>query len=226
MRKQFWERSVYFVILAGCGVFILLTFIAMLFYPGGSYSDPATTGYSFFENFFSELGLARTHLGGPKIVSLVLFVSAMVLVGIGLILFFIAFPRRFRRTRTGRLLGMIGSAFGFLSALAFIAVAVFPADVNLPAHTTAVMWAFRLFPAAVMCYIIVVFTERGMCSPWGWALVAFLLLLVVYLLLLERGPGIGEYAGMVIQAVGQKIIVYASIFSVMLQSWGALRARE
>jgi hypothetical protein len=43
-------------------------------------------------------------------------------------------------------------------------------------------------------------------------------LLVAYLLLLEFGPSLTTYAGMLIQATGQKIIVYASITSIMLQA--------
>ena len=37
-------------------IFVLFNFFAMIFYPGGTLNDPNTTGYTFTENFFSDLG--------------------------------------------------------------------------------------------------------------------------------------------------------------------------
>ena len=223
MSSDFWRRDVFKVIMVGCLVFIVLTVIAMFSYPGGTMTDENTQGYSFFGNFFSELGMLHTHAGGPKPVSFLLFVIAMVLVSLGMVLFFLSIPGFYRRTRTGRILGAVGSVLGIASALFFVGVAVFPLDVNLPMHALMVVWAFRLFPAAVLCYVVVLFKEKGISYIWGWELVAFLLFLIAYILLLELGPGTGSLAGMIIQSVGQKIIVYASCISVLLQSWGLLR---
>jgi hypothetical membrane protein len=51
------------VALAGCIQFVLLTIIAMLAYPGGMHPAIASTGYNFFENFFSDLGGTATPTG-------------------------------------------------------------------------------------------------------------------------------------------------------------------
>jgi hypothetical protein len=225
MKPTFWRKDIFTLVMIGCGLFVVLTVIAMFFYPGGTYSDFDTRGYSFFQNFFSELGLLRTHSGGPKTVSLVLFVIAMILSGSGMMTFFAAFPQFFGKTRTSRTLSLIGSALGVISGICFIGVAAAPADVNKPLHIDLVMWAFRLFPAAVLCYIIVLFREKAYPRGYAWELVVFLVLLIGYILLLEYGPEIGSYGGMVVQAVGQKIIVYASIVSVMIQCWGASHSR-
>ena len=222
-KTKFWRKDIFTLVGIGCGLFVLLTVIAMFFYPGGTFTDFNTRGYSFFQNFFSELGMARTHTGGPKTVSLILFLISMFLSGSGMIAFFASFPQFFRNTRPNRILSLLGSALGIISGVCFIGVAAFPADVNLPLHTGLVMWAFRLFPAAVLCYVSVMFREKTYPRGYAWELVIFLGLLIGYILLLEFGPGIKSYQGMVIQAVGQKIIVYASIFSVMIQSWGADR---
>lgn len=210
------------LIMIGCGLFVVLTVIAMFAYPGGTYSDFNTRGYSFFQNFFSELGLARTHNGEPKMVSLVLFIIAMILSGSGMIAFFTVFPLFFQSTTIKRALSLFGSGLGILSGICFIGVAAAPADVNLSLHGDFVIWAFRLFPAAVLCYVIVLFLEKNFPRGYAWELVVFLLLLIGYLVLLEYGPKIGTFGGMVVQAVGQKIIVYASIATVMIQCWGAM----
>jgi hypothetical protein len=223
MKISFWRRDVFLWVMIGCGLFVVLTVIAMFFYPGGTYTDFSTKGYSFFRNFFSELGLARTHNGDPKTISLVLFVAAMFLSGGGMIAFFAAFQQFFASARTNRILSRAGSVLGVLSGLCFLGVAIFPADVNMPGHTQSVMWAFRLFPAAVLVYTVVMFREKGYPRGYAWELFVFLAFLIGYLVLLEVGPDIKSQAGMMIQAVGQKIIVYASIISVMIQSWGAIR---
>ena len=221
MKISFSRKNIFMLIMIGCGLFVVLTIIAMFTYPGGTYSDFDTRGYSFFQNFFSELGLVRTHSGEPKTVSLVLFIISMILSGSGMIAFFAVFPLFFQSTTINRTLSLLGSGLGILSGICFIGVAAAPADVNLPLHGDFVIWAFRLFPAAVLCYGIVLFREKTYPRGYAWELVVFLLLLIGYLLLLEYGPKIGTFGGMVVQAVGQKIIVYASIASVMIQCWGA-----
>ena len=95
-------------------------------------------------------------------------------------------------------------------------------ELALDAHYQFVIWAFRLFPVAVLFYAIALFKHKSYPRRYGWALVGFFVLLVGYILLLELGPSAKEsYQGQVIQAVGQKIIVYASIGSITFQAWGA-----
>jgi hypothetical protein len=62
--------------------------------------------------------------------------------------------------------------------------------------------------------------QIGYPLVFRWIFVVFFGLLVGYMLLLEFGPDMKTYHGMVIQATGQKIIVYASITTVLLQAWG------
>lgn len=211
------------LVLWGCGLFILLTVIAMFLYPGGTFSDSASPGYSFFENFFSDLGMSISHSGQPNTISRILFTFALTLVGFGLILFFIIFPRLFQHEKSAKTLSRIGSILGVASGICFIGVAFTPHDLYLDTHTDFVMWAFRLFPLAVLTYTLAMHRadyDRRAILTFG----VFFVWLVAYLFLLEFGPGVETYAGMFIQAAGQKIIVYASILSVMLQSLVARNA--
>ena len=223
-KTSFWRKDIFTFVIIGCSLFVLLTIIAMLAYSGGTFTDPATRGYSFFENFFSELGMVHTHAGGRNTVSLVLFLVSMFLAGTGTMAFFAAFQQFFQATRTTRILSLTGSTLGILSGICFLGVAAAPADVNMSLHSDFVIWAFRLFPAAVLCYIIVMILEKHYPRFYMWELIVFLVLLIGYLVLLEFGPAIQSYTGMAIQAAGQKMIVYASIASTMIQCWGARRS--
>jgi len=221
MQSSFWRQHAFTLVIIACAAFVVLTAVAMLFYPGGTVTDSTTKGYSFFTNFFSDLGMTQSHSKQPSPVSSVLFFVAMVSAGGALVLFFIAFPRLFVETSSGKILSIIGSIFGVVSGICFVGVAFTPANLYLDAHVQFVLWAFRLFPVAVVFYAIAIFRERDYPKRYAWVFVAFAILLVLYILLLEGGPSVRSPEGLMIQATGQKIIGYASIISVLIQAWGA-----
>jgi hypothetical protein len=64
---QMAREGVFSLVLAGCALFVVLTVAAMLAYPGGTATDPTTSGYSFFANVLSELGMTRTYAGQPAL---------------------------------------------------------------------------------------------------------------------------------------------------------------
>lgn len=46
----FWRQEIFRLVAIVCVLFVLLTVVAMLFYPGGPATNPTTSGYSFFTN--------------------------------------------------------------------------------------------------------------------------------------------------------------------------------
>lgn len=223
MNFPFWQKHAYRYAILTCGLFVLLTVIAMFTYPGGTYTGESTSGYDFFRNFFSDLGRIRVMDGTPNTVSLVLFFLALVLAGSGLIVFFIAFRAFFPANRTAALLGTV---CGVAAGLCFIGVAFTPYDLFLDAHIQLVFWAFRTYLAAVGLYAFVIFRQHAYPRRYGWIFVAFAVCLAAYIILLEFGPSAKTPAGLIIQATGQKAIVYISILSAMAQAWLASRFRN
>lgn len=220
-RSGDWRQRVFSISMYGCVLFVLLTVVAMFFYPGGTLTDPTTSGYSFLTNYFSDLGLTWSHSRQRNTVSAVLFIAALSLAGAGLILFFLFFPGFLSRSRSGKLLSWIGSTLGVATGILFIGVALTPANLYLGTHIAIMMWAFRTFTAAVICYTIAIFRERDYPNRYALVFVAFAALLLLYVLLLMVGPPYDEPEGIMIQAVGQKIIVYAAVISIFLQVKGA-----
>lgn len=221
MTRSSSRRKAFSWVAAGCVQFVILTLVAMLFYPGGTTTDPTTRGYSFFTNFFSELGLTRAHSGGPNTISFILFFVALTLAGAGLALFFVVFRSFFVQSRTGKVLSAIGTLFGVISGICFIGVAWAPANLQLVLHGQFVMWAFEAFPVAVILYAIVILLHKSYPKRFAVVFLAFAALLVLYLVLLMHGPAFGTPRGVMIQATGQKVIVYASIITIFIQSLGA-----
>jgi hypothetical protein len=213
----------YDLVILGSGIFIFLTLIAMFTFPGGTQLNPAARGYSFFHNFFSELGYLRTRSGEANPVSALLFFIGLLSAGSGLVLFSLIFPALFRSSIIGRVAGFLGSIFGLLSGICFIGVAFTPADVFKDWHIFFVLWAFRLFPVGVFFFAIAIFSEPGYPNKYACLLIGFGVWLVTYIWLLENGPSPSTPGGLLIQVTGQKIIGYASILSVLLQAEGAKR---
>ena len=222
--SEFWKSRAFKLSIWGGSLFVLLTFAAMLVFPGGTMTDPTTRGYSFFENFFSELGFFTTKSGAANYWAAPLFFVAMNLAGASLILFSLAFRQFFLENTRQRWLSGLGMALGVISGLCFVGVAFTPADILLDPHVFFVTWAFRLFPLSASLFAAAIFSTPGYPRRYGWLFAGFMICLVSYILLLELGPRAGgTYTGQVIQAAGQKIIVYLSIIIIGVQSWGALK---
>jgi hypothetical membrane protein len=216
VKTSFWRKGVFALVLYACAAFLVLTAAAMFVYPGGQGNNLAARGYSLSENFFSDLGRVEALNGRPNLAANLLFVAALTLAGLGMALFFLAFEQFFRRDLLTRLPAWLGSGLGVVAAAAFIGVACAPADVHPGWHTRCVSIAFRIFPLAVFCYVLAMLRSK---YPPGYtaAFAAFLPLLIAYVFVREFG------SGLVLQVVSQKVIVYTSIVSVMIQAWGIRR---
>lgn len=216
-------RQFYLVIAVGCALFVVLTLIAMLTYAGGTVDDHTASGYSFTHNFLSNLGMITALSGKPNWVSAVLFFLSLGTAGVCLVIFFIIFTRFFQNTHLQKTLSLIGSGLGVLAGISFVGIAFAPADLVRPAHVQFVMWAFRLFPLAVLFYVPVMFLDKRYPKLYAWVFTVFCLMLIGYYLLMANGPSYTSPEGLVIQVVGQKVISYASIVSIGIQSLGAYR---
>ncbi len=217
------SSKLYLYIASGCILFVLLTVVAMLTYTGGTATDPSAAGYSFTHNFLSNLGMISSESGRSNWVSAILFFLALGMAGAALVVFFVIFRRFFVGTHLQSALASLGSGLGVLAGLSFMGIAFAPADISRPAHIQFVMWAFRLFPLAVLCYVPVMFMDKQYPKVYAWVFAVFCLLLIGYYLLMTNGPSFTSPQGLVIQVVGQKVIAYASIASIGVQSLGAYR---
>ena len=215
MKTKSLRQHIFSATMVGCIQFVLLTFIAMLFYPGGTHDNPAAPGYSFFNNFFSDLGLTVSPSGETSTVSFFLFTLSLTLAGLAIILFFLASPALFKNT-PGRIPSLLGSIVGVLSGLFYIGIAFTPADLHLEWHGNFVLLAFSSFLLVVILYTLAIFLNKDYPNRYAYVYLVFAVLLAAYLWLLFAGP-----SDIRIQATGQKVIVYAEIFCMFIQAYGA-----
>lgn len=223
MSRQFFfsRQQIFDWVVGGCIFFIVLTAVAMFFYPGGTASDPTTRGYVFWMNFFSDLGRTQARNGQPNPIAAAMFFAALVGAGLALIAFFGAFAQFFGRTRVERALAWGGSCAGIVAGACFIGVACVPANWNSALHTQFVYGAFEAFTLAALVYFIVLLRASDYPKRFAAVFGVFAILLLLYLGLLFFGPTLKTPEGVMIQVTGQKLIVYASVISVLIQAVGA-----
>ena len=229
MKTTQLERATFNFALLACAAFLVLTTLAMWFYPGGTALDMSSHGYHVGLNFFSDLGRTRARNGAPNPVAAPLFKIALSAAGAALAVFHIGLARALWRSAQRRALGadcatvLLGAA-GVAAGACFVGVALNPADLQPHFHAVFVVWAFRFFLLASLVSGLIVSKRPLFPRALVWLVGVFAALLFVYLLLIWRGPPTTTALGLTIQATGQKIIVYAAIICVAAQSWTMRKA--
>ena len=155
------------VAIFGVGQFLLLTFLATLFYPGG---------YDYFGYYFSDLGAVEARNGEPNSISRSLFSMALTIIALSLIPFWSIIHRLFRESTVERVLGILGSALGLLSSPFTIGVGLFPIDTQLETHFIVTLILVLLFAVASLLYSIAIILNQNYPNYLG--LMAFILLVI------------------------------------------------
>jgi hypothetical membrane protein len=198
----------------------------MLLYPGGTDADWDVEGYSFFENFFSDLGMARTYAGQANTPSLLLFASALVLMGTALICFFVVMPGYFDGTRLERISSRVGSVGGVLAGVSCIGIAATPWDLALNAHLIFVFSLSASFLLAVVSYSVAILANKRYPNKYAAVFGVYAVILGAYLCLISLGPGTNTKEGLVLLATGQKIVIYSGMICWFVQFLGALQIHK
>ena len=101
----------------GIFLFIVLNFISMVIYPGGTIIEPDTKGYSFFYNFLSNLGEWTAKNGEDNAVSAYLFNSSMLILALSYFLFYITFLRIQLKFNRNKILNFLSFSTIFISLI-------------------------------------------------------------------------------------------------------------
>ncbi|MFX0171989.1 MAG: hypothetical protein ACFE9L_08720 [Candidatus Hodarchaeota archaeon] len=178
--------------------YLVLTFIAAFLYPGG---------YDYFQYNFSALGRVNAINGEPNPVSSFLFLVACMITGILLIPFWIIIYSLFRKTLIEKILALIGSVSGILSAPLLIGLAVYPSDTQSLGHGFFARYFFLAFAVAILLYSVVILFNREYPNIFSIVGLAIFILVVIYVFVPLYGLG----------PLTQKIIVYSYIIWAFIQ---------
>jgi hypothetical protein len=216
-----WKERILRGCIVGFVIYALFNILAMVLYPGGTSIDSDRVGYSFFENFFSDLGMAKTYSGEPNSLSQLLFASALVLVGIVLIIFFLLMVGYFNESKLEKNSSRIGSTAGILAGMACIGIATAPWDLYLNIHLIFVFVLSFVLLVVFISYSIAILSKKTYPNLYAWVFVAYAFFLAAYIGLMMMGPDIETTSGTRIMATGQKILIYSGMLCLFVQILGA-----
>ncbi|WP_371806021.1 hypothetical protein [Candidatus Lokiarchaeum ossiferum] len=219
MDKNKLKQWALFAPVIGSSLFFILTIIAMFTFAGGTAFNHETPGYSFFNNFFSDLGMTTSYSGESNMLSSTLFLLATIFCGVFMLPYFATIPSLFKTNKLDFVLAVIGSLLGFVAAFGYIGIGFTPWDTTLELHLFFVYLAFPTTLPVVLCYVITFLRNKSTPKILSVVYIAMGSILIVYLYLLFFGPDSNTEMGRFIQVVGQKIIVYAEIITFWIQGY-------
>ncbi|MFX0172852.1 MAG: hypothetical protein ACFE9L_13125 [Candidatus Hodarchaeota archaeon] len=206
-----WQLGAYLSGMILSAQFILLSFAAMLFYPGG---------YSFYTDPLSALGFTRVS-GESNLISSILFNPSMFLVGVGVIILFIALLPFFSNTLIEKWFSISGTIFAVFSGIAMCGAAVTPGDIHFEAHVAFAPYTFLFGILMVFFYSVPMFLNEEYPNRYAGAAIIYVILMVIFLALLFVGPSYDTPEGAMFQTTTQKFAIYTEIITLIILSYGA-----
>ncbi|MHA2065580.1 MAG: hypothetical protein ACXABY_14490 [Candidatus Thorarchaeota archaeon] len=184
-------------ILAGV-VFVILTTIDMLIYPGG---------YNFFDNYISQLGLSVINSVDTPL-NWFLFAAATTSAGVCTVPFYLTIRTVFAETGAQKALSGLGTVLGLAAAPCLAGIGIFAVDLFLYEHAWATIIFFVLTAIAIGTYSIAILLKRDYHNLYSLVgvIVAIICLLHIY------GPGFGT-------PIMQKAAVYALVLWSVFQGF-------
>ena len=203
-----WKRISAFLGIIGAFAFVIITFIAMLTYPGG---------YSFLDDYVSELGLTVTN-GQPSMLNYALFSIACTSVAICIIPFLLAMRTEFTETTTLKILSWFGTISGIAAAPNLSALALFAADIYPTEHGLTTLLFFLLITVGILIYSITIVLNAN--YPRLYAMIGFIVVIICFL---HIGAFFSRVFAVFGSAVWQKVSVYALVLWSAFQGYYLLK---
>lgn len=221
-----WQKLFFSISLIGAICFLALTTIAMYLYPGGTIHAPELETYSFLNNYFSDLGRTRTFDGVSNMTCHRIFKAALTISGATLILFFIALPSLFTKPGT-KALAIFAAILGIVAGLCYIGIGWVPWNESYWGHRRYVRISFLSFLTMILFYVSAIYADRSYPNKYGNILLVFFIVLLIQIIIMFFGPRAYRTSeALFLQAVAQKIVVYAEIIVMAYMALGAIRLSE
>ncbi|MBN1217273.1 MAG: hypothetical protein JXA99_17765 [Candidatus Lokiarchaeota archaeon] len=201
-------------------VYIALLILAMFTYTGGNEIDINTKGYSFFSNYFSDLGRIKSYSGNNNICSLCLFVTALISINIILIFFHREIMLFFKNNPRFKLISYLASIFGISSSIFAIFVPLFPEDIYPTQHILVTMLFSNLLVISFIFYAFIIRRDKLIPNYYFTLILVYIICLCIFLSFIMIDFGFSSNILIYIQATGQKIIIFFGFICIACLSYG------
>ena len=222
MKINTWKWA-FILVIINCSQFLILTNIAMFFYPGGTITDPNTSGYSLWKNLFSDLGRFITPSGDSNLIAFVLYNISLFLMGALFIPYFIAMPQLFKEKEgikvEGRGFCVAGSIIGIPIAISMIGASLTPADLLYGIHVSFGFIKFIMLIPQVLLYSMAIFQNKIYPNKFAYIFMIFGVMQLIFVLIMFLSVSQEQLS--IIFAAGQNIVVYAMTVCYLIEGYGA-----
>jgi hypothetical membrane protein len=199
-------------------VAVALIGASITLYPGGTFLDESTHGYSFTRNFLSDLGSSVAFNHQRNMVGPVLFGLAMLLGVFALGVCIIASVRVLSAIAPARPFARLAAAAAVIVCAGYLVVAVSPQDRSTWLHQAFSLTAVHAFPVLTMLLAAATMQDNRFRhrATVGWVVLS--LVLAGFLAVGHLGPGVETEHGLTVQVVAQKVMASAVIIVLWLES--------
>ena len=235
MSERNWREWAFLLGMFGMVQLVILTSIAMFFYAGGTRLNPSAPGYSFWANWFSDLGRTKGYSGKDNTVSMIIFIIASSVRGISLIITAIALPYFFRENSMEKWLSIIGTFFLIIWGILMVGAAFTPWDIYFDEHMTfGIIMGYMTLIGGIL-YIIVIFHNKDYSNKYALLVIVMLsagFIFTVFVTNVLNWPQvslreISTREELMFHTVQQKITNYISIsvnFLIYYGAWKQLKS--
>lgn len=222
MKIKNWKWA-FILVMINCCQFLILTNVAMLFYPGGTITDPNTSGYSLWKNLFSDLGRFITPSGDSNLIAFFLYNISLFLMGALFIPYFMAMPQLFKNREGNKVEGrgfcIAGSIIGIPIAISMVGASLTPADLLYAIHVSFGFIKFILLIPQVFLYSMAILQNRIYPNRFAYFFIIFGVMQLIFVLIMFFSVSQEELSN--IFAAGQNIVIYAMTICYLIEGYGA-----
>ncbi|MHA1106055.1 MAG: hypothetical protein ACTSPN_10105 [Promethearchaeota archaeon] len=216
MNFKYCKKNAVYLQIIGSVIYLILIFLAMTFYTGGTRDYPSVPGYSFWANTLSDSGRTVAYSGIPNTISMVLFTIALTIYAILFIPFYLKISDLFNEGKYEKYFSNVGTFLGIVASISFIGIACTPADILIGPHTLFVFIGYAAILFNAVCYSIAMYLNKNFSKVYAHILIIFAL---VHLITLIMGI-IGLASDRNLMVLGQKIGRFAAMTTFFILAYG------
>ena len=216
MNIENWKLKAYLFNIFGCLQYIILIFVAMLIYTGGTEDNPNSVGYSFWGNSLSDLGRTVAYSGQINTISMVIFSITLTIWAISIIPFFIVLPNLADKRKVEKKLSKIGTLFAIIAAISLIGIAFTPDDILDGPHMIFVYIGYTSLVLVGIFYSIAFYRNEKIPKIYVYL---FIIFTVVHFTTSIMGL-VGLASARTLMVIAQKIGRYTTVVCFALIGYG------
>ena len=219
-------RSFYIITIIGSVLFIILSLIAMLYYPGGNYLDSTSVGYIFYYNYLSDLGKTVALNNEPNPVASILFPLSLSIAGVSVLPYFYSIRGFFPKTTRSRKLSNTAFVFGLIAAVFYLGVGFTPSNLVPMAHWVVMFTAFFGAIIAIALLIPAILLNPQFPHRYAWLYIILEFFVLLHVLISIFHWEVYTMTELAWQVVTQKLAVYGEMVVMVIQCIGAIKLEK